>query len=332
MVPANDLTFSKIRKRLGEEDEDGKEPSVEKLGKILGGIARGPMTNMLEGRKVSYGLLANKVMPALDRRWPKGVWEKFTLNDLIKEDLTSRIPDDPEVLRKFIHGYYEDHNRHKLGTVGWFKEDLIIKALKHDEAGNVCLEGTIRNQFKDTYSFVLTRLHNHLCVFRAIQQNGTNCFAGTYTHLYRGIGFDLRLMSWEDGSGVPTSGKNLVVVGIDNKGLLHIRIFDAGGNRVTDTNETKLPSTQAGVVSALKQQLPGLLPPHALTRDDKARLISEATSIVDLAHGTLCGVWCGIDIAGRPAIYRGLLSSIETELTPRELNAICKAVGLSGGS
>ncbi len=93
-------------------------------------------------------------------------------------------------------------------------------------------------------------------------------------------GYDLRLMSWGDGSGVPTSGSNLVIVATDNNGLLHIRIFDASGNKVTDTAESRLPPTQAGAISALKQQLPGLLPPHVLTGAEKARLVSEATSIV----------------------------------------------------
>jgi hypothetical protein len=92
-------------------------------------------------------------------------------------------------------------------------------------------------------------------------------------------GFDLRLMSWGDGSGVPASGNNLVIVGIDNSGRLHIRIFDGGGNRVTDTDETKVSGTQAVAVSILKQRLLGLLPPHVLTGAEKAQLISEATSI-----------------------------------------------------
>jgi hypothetical protein len=93
-------------------------------------------------------------------------------------------------------------------------------------------------------------------------------------------GFDLQLMSWGDGSGVPSSRNNLAIVGIDNDGLLHIRIFDASGNRVTDTDETKLPSAQAGAISTLKQQIRGLLPPHVLTAAEKAQLISQATSIV----------------------------------------------------
>jgi multidrug efflux pump subunit AcrA (membrane-fusion protein) len=99
------------------------------------------------------------------------------------------------------------------------------------------------------------------------------------------IRYDLRLMSWGDGSGVPTSGISIVIVGIDDHGLLHIRIFDASGEEVTDTDETKLPATQAGAISALKQQIPGLLPLHMLTAAKKAELVSEATSIVGQTQG-----------------------------------------------
>src|SRR4051812_28952428 len=87
-------------------------------------------------------------------------------------------------------------------------------------------------------------------------------------------------MSWGDGSGVPTSGKNLVVVGTDNNGSLHIRIFDATGNRTKDTDETQLPA-QAAAIATLKQRLPGLSPPHVLTGMEKEQVIAEATSIVD---------------------------------------------------
>jgi hypothetical protein len=100
---------------------------------------------------------------------------------------------------------------------------------------------------------------------------------------------DLRLMSWGDGSGVPTSGRSLVLIGIDNKGLLHIRIFDPSGSRVTETDETKVPSSQAGAVSTLKGQLPGLLPPHVLTEAEKAQLLSEATVIVGRTLGIDAG-------------------------------------------
>ncbi len=58
------------------------------------------------------------------------------------------------------------------------------------------------------------------------------------------VGTNLQLIAWGDGSQVPTSGNDLVIVGIDNIRLLHIRIFDSGGNLITDTDETKLPATK----------------------------------------------------------------------------------------
>jgi hypothetical protein len=115
--------------------------------------------------------------------------------------------------------------------------------------------------------------------------------------------FDLRLMSWGDGSGVPATGRSLIVVGTDNNRLLHIRIFDAAGVR-TDTYEamqggelhlktadatgtvlsneleSSLPPTRAGAITNLKKQLPGLLPPHVPTSAEKAQVISETASIV----------------------------------------------------
>ena len=106
-------------------------------------------------------------------------------------------------------------------------------------------------------------------------------------------------MSWGDGSGVPTSGKNLVIVGIDNNGLLHIRIFDAAGNRITDTDETQLPA-QAAAIATLKQQLPGLLPPHVLTDAEKAQVIAEATSIVGQTRRVLQLSLTQVTLAGQP--------------------------------
>ena len=94
--------------------------------------------------------------------------------------------------------------------------------------------------------------------------------------------YDLQLVDWEDGSDVPTSGCNVVIVGTDNNGVLHIKIFDAAGKLVTDADETMLLS-QAGAISTLKQLLLGfeLLP--VLTDAQKAQVITEATSIVGLS-------------------------------------------------
>ena len=93
------------------------------------------------------------------------------------------------------------------------------------------------------------------------------------------IGFELRLMPWGDGSGVPTSGNNLLIVGIDDNGLLHVRLFDGSG-RVVDTDETKLPRAQAGTISILRRQLPALSPPHVLTAAEIDRMTNDVTSII----------------------------------------------------
>jgi hypothetical protein len=91
---------------------------------------------------------------------------------------------------------------------------------------------------------------------------------------------NVTLVSWGDGSKVPGSGENLVIVGIDNNNVLHIRIFDGGGTRKTNADETQLPGTQAMAIKTLKQQLPGLLPPHVLSSAEHAQLIAEVTSIL----------------------------------------------------
>jgi hypothetical protein len=92
--------------------------------------------------------------------------------------------------------------------------------------------------------------------------------------------FDLRVMSWGDGSRVPTSGKKLVILGIDNDDLLHIRIFDADGKGVMDTDETKLSDAQVVASLTLRRQLQGLSTPHVLTGGEKARVIRRVRSIV----------------------------------------------------
>jgi hypothetical protein len=99
-------------------------------------------------------------------------------------------------------------------------------------------------------------------------------------HLECLSGFDLQLMSWGDGTRVPTLGNHLVIVGTDNNNVLHVRVFDQGGDWVTDTDETKLPPAQAQAISALKQQLPDLLLPHVLTDAEKARVLGEVSSIL----------------------------------------------------
>jgi parallel beta-helix repeat protein len=124
--------------------------------------------------------------------------------------------------------------------------------------------------------------------------------------LFRAVGVeqDLRLMSWGNGSGVPIKGHDLVIVGTDDDGLLHIRTFDSAGVRTetfetmdssgaphlesaddegrvrSDAPESSLPTDQAGAITTLKQQLPGLLPPHVPSSAEKRQVLREVTSFV----------------------------------------------------
>ena len=92
----------------------------------------------------------------------------------------------------------------------------------------------------------------------------------------------LRLMHWGDGSEVPDSGKNLFILGNDETGLLHIRFFDPNGDRITDTDESKLPSSQAEAISGLKQELDELMPLRVISDHDKMKVIGEVVTIVGL--------------------------------------------------
>ncbi|MGO9921910.1 MAG: hypothetical protein ACLQIB_45350 [Isosphaeraceae bacterium] len=101
---------------------------------------------------------------------------------------------------------------------------------------------------------------------------------------------DLQVMSWGNGSGsgVPTSNKsNLVIIGTDTSGLLHIRVFDAVGTETLDTNQTKLPSSEAGAVSTLKQQLQSLTSPNNLTPQQKWQFLEQVTSILDQTNAVV---------------------------------------------
>jgi hypothetical protein len=93
-------------------------------------------------------------------------------------------------------------------------------------------------------------------------------------------GFDLQVISWGDDSGAPTVVNPLVIVGTASNGLLHIRMYGAAGILMVDTNETMLPARKATVVATLKRHLPGLLPPHVLTKAEKSRVLGEVLSLV----------------------------------------------------
>jgi hypothetical protein len=93
----------------------------------------------------------------------------------------------------------------------------------------------------------------------------------------RGWG-DLRVIAVQDVSGIPTKGKNLIVVANINN-VLHFRLFDEDGNTVVDTDEAKLP-TQVGPIADLKKQLQNLWPDHLLTQEENCQIITSVASIV----------------------------------------------------
>jgi len=92
-------------------------------------------------------------------------------------------------------------------------------------------------------------------------------------------GFDLRLMSSVHGvNGIPTEGKNLIIVAaVDH--VLHFRIFDVDGKKVVDTDEKRL-TEQVRQIEDFKKRLEKLWPPHELTGSEKGQVIAAVTSIV----------------------------------------------------
>lgn len=114
--------------------------------------------------------------------------------------------------------------------------------------------------------------------------------------------YDVQLTSWGVGSGGPTSGSGVIFVGTDNNDRLHIRIFGSSGEKITDTNQTKLPANQAGAISALKQQIQGLLPPYVLEDGDKRGLIGAVKSILGpiISIGGSIGLSNPLDTNGQP--------------------------------
>ncbi len=90
---------------------------------------------------------------------------------------------------------------------------------------------------------------------------------------------DVRLMPWGDGSEFPNSGEAaVVIVGPDNKKLLHIRVIDPFGNVVGDTDEGRIPA--AVDISAMKKQILAWMPPHVLLGDEKVQVLRWVYSLL----------------------------------------------------
>jgi hypothetical protein len=196
MVLANGETFSKIRDTLGEElKEEGESyPSVAVLAKRLH-VSRTTMNNLLNGEEVSVSTLTNLVMPNLAGRWPKGVWEGFTLMDLIREDESMRLPESPEKFPLKVgdaFGYYLNHDRKSLGSVDWFSEDLAVERVEPGPLPEqFSLFGTLTLKDGVAHDFTLARLDKYTCVMRGTEKKRAGAstrssFAGLFTHVYEG--------------------------------------------------------------------------------------------------------------------------------------------------
>jgi WD40 repeat protein len=133
------------------------------------------------------------------------------------------------------------------------------------------------------------------------------------------VNFDLRLMPWGDGTGVPTSGTALIIVGMDLHNLVHVRGFDRDGHRVTDTDETKLPPAQGQPIFILKQRVPGLLPPQVMTGLDKAQISGAVSRIVDQHPLRDVKVWeleSGLEVASIPMAASAVRSRLWLGISP----------------
>jgi WD40 repeat protein len=125
-----------------------------------------------------------------------------------------------------------------------------------------------------------------------------------YLEREESLEYDLRLMSSvKDVSDIPAEGKALIIVAdVDirssgqnprfpdssspagNRSVLYFRMFDRVGKTVVSTHENMLKENKLKEkdrqIADLRKQLEGLWPPHALSVNEKRRVITAVTSIV----------------------------------------------------
>ncbi len=96
-------------------------------------------------------------------------------------------------------------------------------------------------------------------------------------HLFQDTeSYDLRLMSVDTADGLLNEGRNLVIVAVVGTAL-HIRIFDANGQRVVDKAENEL--INGDTVTNLKRRLDPLPDESRLSQKHKQNFIRDATSV-----------------------------------------------------
>lgn len=96
-------------------------------------------------------------------------------------------------------------------------------------------------------------------------------------------GLDLRLMpTVADESDIPSAGKGLIIVAAV-RGKLHFRIFEAGGRRSVDTDETRL-ADKAEQIAELKRALADLWQAPSRSPSDEDGIRDAIASIVDRTY------------------------------------------------
>ncbi len=90
------------------------------------------------------------------------------------------------------------------------------------------------------------------------------------------LGYDLRLMSVDTADSLVDDGCFLVIVALVGTNL-HVRIFDANGKRVVNKAENELISGEK--LTTLKKQLNPLPDGSGLSREQRQKIIRDATSI-----------------------------------------------------
>jgi multidrug resistance efflux pump len=109
-------------------------------------------------------------------------------------------------------------------------------------------------------------------------------------------GPDLRLMGpVNDLNGIPTAGKSVIILAVVDQ-VLHLRLFDADGKMVADTDEKAL-TDRASKVDDLKEELEDLWPPHQPTPSEKFTVVTTVTALLGPAPLNMGDLVCELDSA-----------------------------------
>jgi hypothetical protein len=102
-------------------------------------------------------------------------------------------------------------------------------------------------------------------------------FDGVKSVVYSAAEFNVQVMPWGDGTGVPTSGQSLIIFGVDDDDRLHIRIFDARGKLFIDADETELPSSAAPFIPNVRTRISAI---QSAPIDQRKAFINEIKNVL----------------------------------------------------